>query len=216
MADPFKPKVVAFLCNWCSYTASDLAGTARIKYSPHARIIRVMCSGRVDPQFVLSAFREGADGVLVLACHPGDCHYKEGNYRALQRSAILSLLLDLGRRGLNRPAEIEFAVRLSRAAGTPHEFAFLQIRPLVFAERFAVQVDVAGVVDAVKAQAHDLALHGGRHVERFAVDPVALGEPFAGAALHIYIRAGSKSCVNGVGDHVTRNCAIDPGACCGG
>ncbi len=81
----FQPRIVAFLCNWCSYTASDLAGTARIKYSPCARIIRVMCSGRVDPSFVLKAFALGADGVMIAGCHPGDCHYIEQNYKTIRR-----------------------------------------------------------------------------------------------------------------------------------
>ena len=86
-APEFRPRIVAFLCNWCSYTASDLAGTARIKYSPCARIIRVMCSGRVDPTFVLKAFALGADGVMIAGCHPGDCHYIEQNYKTIRRHA---------------------------------------------------------------------------------------------------------------------------------
>ncbi len=92
--ETFKPKIVAFLCNWCSYTASDLAGTSRIKYSPYARIIRVMCSGRVDPSFVLRAFALGADGVLIAGCHPGDCHYIEQNYKTLRRYAMLQYFLE--------------------------------------------------------------------------------------------------------------------------
>ncbi len=91
---PFEPKIVAFLCNWCSYTASDLAGTARIKYSPCARILRVMCSGRVDPTFVLKAFALGADGVLIAGCHPGDCHYIEQNYKTMRRQAMLHHFLE--------------------------------------------------------------------------------------------------------------------------
>ncbi|MFP4082297.1 MAG: hydrogenase iron-sulfur subunit [Candidatus Aminicenantes bacterium] len=90
----FEPKLVGFLCNWCSYTGADLAGTARMSYAPNLRIIRVMCSGRVDPQFVLKAFAEGADGVLISGCHPGDCHYQEGNYKALRRHRLLSKMLD--------------------------------------------------------------------------------------------------------------------------
>ena len=90
----FKPKIVAFLCNWCSYTASDLAGTSRIKYSPQVRIIRVMCSGRVDPSFVLKAFALGADGVLVAGCHPGDCHYIEQNYKTMRRHSMLRYFLE--------------------------------------------------------------------------------------------------------------------------
>ena len=78
----FEPKIVGFLCNWCSYTGADLAGTSRIQYPPNIRIIRVMCSARIDPTFVLQALGEGADGVLICGCHPGDCHYSEGNYKA--------------------------------------------------------------------------------------------------------------------------------------
>ena len=85
----FEPKIVAFLCNWCSYTGADLAGTSRIKYAPNIRVIRVMCSGRVDPTFVIKSFREGADGVLICGCHPGDCHYHEGNYKCLRRYHLL-------------------------------------------------------------------------------------------------------------------------------
>ena len=90
----FQPRIVAFLCNWCSYTASDLAGTARIKYSPCVRIIRVMCSGRVDPSFVLEAFALGADAVMIAGCHPGDCHYIEQNYKTIRRHAMLSYFLE--------------------------------------------------------------------------------------------------------------------------
>ncbi|MFH0896238.1 MAG: hydrogenase iron-sulfur subunit [Bacteroidota bacterium] len=85
----FQPTIVAFLCNWCSYTGADLAGTSRIKYSSNIRVVRVMCSGRVDPTFVMKAFREGADGVLICGCHPGDCHYHEGNYKCLRRYQLL-------------------------------------------------------------------------------------------------------------------------------
>lgn len=85
----FEPKIVAFLCNWCSYTGADLAGTSRMKYASNLRIIRVMCSGRIEPTFVLSAFQKGADGVLICGCHPGDCHYHEGNYKCLRRYHLL-------------------------------------------------------------------------------------------------------------------------------
>ena len=90
----FEPRIVGFLCNWCSYTGADLAGTSRIKYSPNVRIIRVMCSARVDPTFVLKSFRDGADGVLVCGCHPGDCHYTEGNYKTMRRADLVTRLLD--------------------------------------------------------------------------------------------------------------------------
>ena len=86
---PFEPRIVAFLCNWCTYTGADLAGTSRIQYPPNVRIIRLMCSGAVDPVYVLKALLDGADGVLIGGCHPGDCHYQEGNYKARRRVAIL-------------------------------------------------------------------------------------------------------------------------------
>jgi F420-non-reducing hydrogenase iron-sulfur subunit len=85
----YSPTIVAFLCNWCSYTGADLAGTSRMKYAPNARVIRVMCSGRIEPTFVLKSFREGADAVLICGCHPGDCHYHEGNYKCLRRYHLL-------------------------------------------------------------------------------------------------------------------------------
>jgi len=87
--DSFEPKIVGFLCNWCSYRAADLAGTARIPYAPNVRIIRVMCSGRVDPTFVLKALSLGADGVMIAGCHPGECHYLEQNYKAMRRFNML-------------------------------------------------------------------------------------------------------------------------------
>lgn len=93
MSNQFEPRIVGFLCNWCSYSGADLAGTSRIKYPPNIDIIRVMCSGRVDPQFVLKAFEQGADGVLICGCHPGDCHYAEGNYKAARRIPLLKKML---------------------------------------------------------------------------------------------------------------------------
>jgi len=90
----FKPKIVGFLCNWCSYAGADLAGVSRIQYPPTIRIVRVMCSGRVDPIFILEAFRSGADGVLVAGCHPGDCHYLAGNYKAQRRVVMMKRLLE--------------------------------------------------------------------------------------------------------------------------
>ncbi|ADP77526.1 F420-non-reducing hydrogenase subunit D [Methanothermus fervidus DSM 2088] len=90
----FEPKIVMFCCNWCSYGGADTAGTARMQYPPNVRIIRVMCSGRVEPQFILKAFREGADGVLVTGCHLGDCHYDAGNYKLDRRMRLVYKLLD--------------------------------------------------------------------------------------------------------------------------
>jgi F420-non-reducing hydrogenase iron-sulfur subunit len=93
MAD-FEPRIVGFLCNWCSYAGADLAGTARKKYPPNMRVIRVMCSGRVDERLILKAFMAGADGVLVCGCHPGDCHYQKGNLNARRRMTGLLPFLD--------------------------------------------------------------------------------------------------------------------------
>jgi len=90
----FEPKIVGFLCTWCSYTGADMAGTSRMKYPPNILIVRVMCSGRVDPTFVLKAFREGADGVLIAGCHPGDCHYINGNMKTMRRYPLLVKLLE--------------------------------------------------------------------------------------------------------------------------
>ena len=98
----FEPRIVAFLCNWCTYTGADLAGTARLQYPANVRIIRLMCSGAVDVSYVLKPLLDGADGVLIGGCHPGDCHYQEGNYKARRRVAILeeslsAMGLDTGR-----------------------------------------------------------------------------------------------------------------------
>jgi coenzyme F420-reducing hydrogenase delta subunit len=90
----FEPKVVSFLCNWCSYAGADLAGVSRFQYPPSIRVIRVPCSGRINPLFILKALAEGADGVLVSGCHPGDCHYQSGNYYARRRLEVFKRLLD--------------------------------------------------------------------------------------------------------------------------
>ena len=94
MSVEYQPKVIGFLCNWCSYAGADIAGTSRMGYPPNTRIIRVPCSGRVDPLFIVKCFQSGADGVLVSGCHPGDCHYTEGNYHTRRRFALLREFLD--------------------------------------------------------------------------------------------------------------------------
>ena len=94
MADRFEPVIIGFTCNWCSYRAADLAGTARVKYPPNIRLVRLMCSGRLDPTFVLKAFSDGADGVLVSGCHPGECHYQTGNYYTRRRLTVTRQLLE--------------------------------------------------------------------------------------------------------------------------
>jgi F420-non-reducing hydrogenase iron-sulfur subunit len=94
MMGEFEPKIVGFLCNWCSYAGADLAGTSRAKYPPNMKVVRVMCSGRVDERLILKAFTAGADGVLVCGCHPGDCHYQKGNLNARRKFTGLSPFLD--------------------------------------------------------------------------------------------------------------------------
>ena len=94
MSEKFEPRIVGFLCNWCSYAGADLAGTSRLKYPPSILPIRVMCSSRVDPLFVLTAYFKGADGVLIAGCHPGDCHYQEGNYYTRRRFAVLKKVVE--------------------------------------------------------------------------------------------------------------------------
>jgi len=94
MEKDWEPKILAFLCNWCSYAGADLAGTSRIQYPPNIRVIRVPCSGRINPLFILKALQSGMDGVLVSGCHPGDCHYLSGNYVGRRKSATLKQFLE--------------------------------------------------------------------------------------------------------------------------
>ena len=94
MTTDFEPRIIGFLCNWCSYAGADVAGISRFKYQPNIRVVRVMCSGRVSPELVLRAFRAGADGVLVLGCHIGDCYYVSGNHRTAKRMPILRRILE--------------------------------------------------------------------------------------------------------------------------
>jgi F420-non-reducing hydrogenase iron-sulfur subunit len=93
MSETFEPKIIVFCCNWCSYAGADLAGVSRFQIKPYFRVIRTLCSARVDPEFILHAFKKGADGVMVLGCHPGDCHYIGGNYRTRRRMALLKMML---------------------------------------------------------------------------------------------------------------------------
>ena len=92
--EKFEPRIVAFVCNWCTYTGADLAGTSRLKQQTNARLIRVPCTGRIDPVFIIKAFEKGADGVLVSGCHPNDCHYNTGNFHARRRWIFFRQLLD--------------------------------------------------------------------------------------------------------------------------
>lgn len=90
----YQPKIVAFLCNWCSYAGADLAGIGRLQYPPHIRVVRIPCTGRMNPLFIFSALRNGADGILTSGCHPGDCHYVSGNYVARRKFALLKSMLN--------------------------------------------------------------------------------------------------------------------------
>ena len=92
-AEKWKPKIIGFACNWCTYAGADLAGTSRLKYPPNMSLIRVMCTGRIDTVHILAAFASGADGVFVGGCHPGDCHYVSGNYKAKARVALAKRLM---------------------------------------------------------------------------------------------------------------------------
>ncbi|MFQ6067047.1 MAG: hydrogenase iron-sulfur subunit [bacterium] len=93
MSEEFEPRIIAFVCNWCTYAGADLAGTSRIQYPPNVRIIRLMCSGSLDPVYVINSLLLGADGVLIGGCHPGDCHYISGNYKARRRVTVLKEIL---------------------------------------------------------------------------------------------------------------------------
>ena len=93
MAEEFIPKIIVFCCNWCAYAGADLAGVSRLQIKPHFRVIRTLCSARVDPEFILYAYKQGADGIMVAGCHPGDCHYIGGNYRTRRRMALLKIML---------------------------------------------------------------------------------------------------------------------------
>jgi F420-non-reducing hydrogenase iron-sulfur subunit len=94
MTNDFEPVIIGFTCNWCSYRAADMAGTSRLKYPPNVRLIRLMCSGRLDPTFVMKALASGADGVMITGCHPGECHYLEQNYKALRRVKLLKRTIE--------------------------------------------------------------------------------------------------------------------------
>ncbi len=158
--EPFEPKIVGFLCNWCSYRAADLAGTSRIKYAPNVRTLRVMCSGRVDPTFVLKAFAQGADGVMIAGCHPGECHYLEQNYKTIRRFAMLkhtlrALGIEEERLRLQWASAAE-GVQLAAAVNEMVE----QVRalgPLNWRERFAENDNVRQAVERI-AEEHAQAM----------------------------------------------------------
>jgi coenzyme F420-reducing hydrogenase delta subunit len=117
MNQDFEPAILAFVCNWCTYTAADLAGTSRLSQQPNVRLVRMMCTGMVDPKYVIKSLLSGADGVLISGCHPGDCHYQNGNYKARRRVRLLNEILS--QFGIDRRR-----VRLTRVgASEGQEFA---------------------------------------------------------------------------------------------
>ena len=143
--DGFEPRIVAFFFNWCTYTAADLAGVSRMKYAPNVRIIRVMCSGRVDLQFVLKAFSQGADGVLIGGCHPGDCHYSTGNYKCLRRVRMLQRVLE--RFGLEKER-----FRLEWISGAEGDRVRTVVNEMVEAVRKLGPLDLPGRLKSLDAE----------------------------------------------------------------
>ena len=130
MSENFEPVIIGFTCNWCSYRAADLAGTARVKYPPNVRLIRLMCSGRLDPTFVFKALAEGADGVLITGCHPGECHYLEQNYKALRRFLLMRRTLGRpGRRARAGQAGVGQRSRRRQAGRRDHQTGRRSARP---------------------------------------------------------------------------------------
>lgn len=155
MADTFRPKIIVFCCNWCAYAGADLAGISRFQIKPYFRVIRTLCSARVDPEWILEAFRLGADGVIVAGCHPGDCHYIGGNYRTRRRMALLRSLLS--QFGLN-PQRLELAWisagEAERFAETINSFVerIIELGPSPYAKA-ASEERGAGAVQELKESA---------------------------------------------------------------
>jgi coenzyme F420-reducing hydrogenase delta subunit len=150
MQDNFKPKIIVFCCNWCSYAGADLAGISRYQIKPHFRVIRTMCSARVDPEWIMQAFKLGADGVMVAGCHPGDCHYIGGNYRTRRRIALLRVLLS--QFGL-KPERLQLAWI---SAGEAEKFAstinafierIIQLGPSPYRESLAQTTEAGAAVE---------------------------------------------------------------------
>ena len=168
MPDPnWQPRIIAFFCNWCTYTAADLAGVSRMKYAPNVRVIRLMCSGRVAPQFILDALARGADGVLIGGCHPGDCHYVDGNLKTLRRHQILKRMLsDLGIEEQRVRLEWISASEGDRLKTVVNEMVaeITALGPLGMPERFADwDEEVAGLEQEIH-QAIQLPMHDGMEV----------------------------------------------------
>ncbi len=162
----WQPRIVAFFCNWCTYTAADLAGVSRLKYASNIRVIRLMCSGRVDPQFIVQALVKGADGVLIGGCHPGDCHYVEGNYKMLRRFEMLRRML--GEMGIE-----EQRVRLEWISAAEGEKVKRVVNEMVEQVR---QLGPLGIPRKVEEWDHEM-----KELERDAktTEAAAVAEPLA-------------------------------------
>ncbi len=154
----WQPRIVAFFCNLCTYTAADLAGVSRLKYAANVRVIRLMCSGRVDPQFILDALVKGADGVLIGGCHPGDCHYVEGNYKMLRRHEMLKRMLnDMGIEPERVRLEWISAAEGEKVKRVVNEMVdqVRQLGPLRLPGRFEEwDTEMAGLEQEVRAEEH--------------------------------------------------------------
>ncbi|TFH36638.1 MAG: hydrogenase iron-sulfur subunit [Anaerolineales bacterium] len=151
--ETFEPKIIGFLCNWCSYRAADLAGTARMKYAPNVRIIRVMCSGRVDPTFVLKAFALGADGVMIAGCHPGECHYIEQNIKTMRRFSLLKhTLRSLGLENDRVRLQWASAAEGAYLAAAINEMVtqVKELGPLNWPSQWEESVDIEGAIVALE------------------------------------------------------------------
>ncbi|HTU01466.1 MAG TPA: hydrogenase iron-sulfur subunit [Candidatus Sulfotelmatobacter sp.] len=161
----WEPRIVAFFCNWCTYTAADLAGVSRMKHAPNVRIIRVMCSGRVDPQFVLEAFARGADGVLIGGCHIGDCHYVEGNVKTVRRVRLLwRLLADMGIEARRFRLEWISASEGDKVKQVVNDMVekIRALGPVGLPQRFAEwDRELAELEEVVQAQAKEVPAHVG-------------------------------------------------------
>jgi len=153
--ETFQPTIIGFLCNWCSYRAADLAGTSRIKHEPSVRILRTMCSGRVDPTFILKALSLGADGVMLAGCHPGECHYLEQNYKTMRRFAMLKHTLKaMGVEDERIRLQWASAAEASQLAAAIDEMTeqVRKLGPLHWRERWHEEGDLEQAIDALIAE----------------------------------------------------------------
>jgi F420-non-reducing hydrogenase iron-sulfur subunit len=153
--ETFQPTIIGFLCNWCSYRAADLAGTSRIKHAPSVRILRTMCTGRVDPSFILKALQLGADGVMIAGCHPGECHYLEQNYKTMRRFYMLKHALKaMGVEDERVRLQWASAAEASQLAAAIDEMTeqVRQLGPLHWRQRWQEEGDLEAAIDDLIAE----------------------------------------------------------------